>query len=210
MSVKSISKLLFLPVLLLATIAGAQTGEQLSAPPPGTEPSTLTESGIDNGEQTIVVDVWAHAAQPPAAAMKADPARLSPGFSATALSTATRIQFTQRRITNSIKMGFPLGGGFWIQTDLDAIEDSLRMASLAAANDADRETLQQLRNETNRLRDWCSWLIDQNRNLRLANYFISPATLDNDERYQSTVTCNNFLMSMLAGGRLQEEDRSCR
>jgi hypothetical protein len=70
--------------------------------------------------------------------------------------------------------------------------------------------LQQLRNETNRLRDWCSWLIDQNRNLRLANYFISPATLDNDERYQSTVTCNNFLMSMLAGGRLQEEDRSCR
>ena len=56
MSLKSISKLLFLPVLLLAAIAGAQTGEQLAAPPPGTEPSTVTESGI-NGENTIVVDV---------------------------------------------------------------------------------------------------------------------------------------------------------
>jgi hypothetical protein len=70
--------------------------------------------------------------------------------------------------------------------------------------------LQQLQNETNRLRDWCNWLIDQNRNLRLANYFISPATLDNDDRYQNTVACNNFLMSMLASGRLQQEDRSCR
>jgi hypothetical protein len=210
MSMKSISKLLFLPVLLLAGIAGAQTGEQVAAPPPGTEPSTLTESGIGNGEHTIVVNVWSSAAQPPAASMKADPARLSPGFAATALSASTRIQFTQRRITNSIKMGFPLGEGFWIQTDLDAIEDSLRMATRTAVNEADRETLQQLQNETTRLRDWCNWLIDQNRNLRLANYFISPATLDNDERYQNTVTCNNFLMSMLASGRLQEEDRSCR
>lgn len=207
---KSISKLLCIPVLLLATIAVAQTGEQLSAPPPGTEPNSLTESGIDNGNHTIVVDVWSSAAQPPAKPQQADPARLSPGFAATALSAASRIQFTQRRITNSIRMGFPLGGGFWIQTDLDAIDDSLRMALLTATNEADRETLQQLQNETNRLRDWCNWLIDQNRNLRLANYFISPDPLNNDERYQNTVTCNNFLMSMLASGRLQEEDRSCR
>ena len=205
---KSISKLLFLPVLLLAGIASAQTGEQLAAPP-GTEPSTLTE-GIDNGEHTIVVDVWSSATQSPATSMKADPARLSPGFAATALSAATRIQFTQRRITNSIRMGFPLGGGFWIQTDLDAIDDSLRMATLTATNDADRETLQQLQNQTTRLRVWCEWLIEQNRNLRLANYFISPDPLNNDERYQNTVTCTRFLLSMLASGRLQEQDRSCR
>ncbi len=161
------------------------------------------QSGSDNSEATIVVDVWSTANQ-------ADPAKLSRGFEVAALSAANRIQFTQRRITNSIKMGFPLGGGFWIQIDLDAIDDSLRMAALAAINEADRETLQQLQNETNRLRDWCNWLIDQNRNLRLANYSISPATLDNDERYQNTVACNNFLMSMLASGRLQQEDRSCR
>ena len=168
------------------------------------------QSGSVNSEATIVVDVWSSAAQPPAKPQQADPARLSPGFAATALSAASRIQFTQRRITNSIKMGFPLGGGFWIQTDLDAIDDSLRMAALAATNEADRESLQQLQSETNRLREWCDWLIDQNRNLRLANYFISPATLDNDERYQNTVACNNFLMSMLASGRLKEEDHSCR
>ena len=208
MSVKSILKA-FIP-MLLAAVAIAQTGEQLTAPPPGNEPSTVTESGIANGEPTIVVDVWSTALQPPATSMKPDPARLSPRFAATALSAAARIQFTQRRITNSIRMGFPLGGGFWIQTDLDAIDDSLRAAALTATNDADREALQELQNQTNRLRDWCEWLMDQNRNLRLANYFISPGPLNNDERYQNTVTCNHFLMSMLASGRLQEEDRSCR
>jgi hypothetical protein len=205
MSMKSISKLLFIPVFLLATIAVAQTGEQLAAPPPGTEPSTLTESGIANGDPTIVVNVWSSAAQPPV-----DPARLSPGFAATALTAASRIQFTQRRIINSIKMGFPLGGGFWIQTDLDAIDDSLRMATLSAANEADRQVLQDLGTQTDRLRIWCDWLIEQNRQVRLANYFISPDPLDHDERFQNTVTCTRYLLSMLASGRLQEEDRSCR
>jgi hypothetical protein len=171
---------------------------------PGSRDAEASPHGSsDNGEATIVVDVWSTANQ-------ADPDKLSRGFEVAALSAATRIQFTQRRVTNSIKMGFPLGGGFWIQTDLDAIDDSLRMAALAATNEADRESLQQLQSETNRLREWCDWLIDQNRNLRLANYFISPATLDNDERYQNTVACNNFLMSMLASGRLKEEDHSCR
>ena len=204
MPVKSILNV-FITLLLMAAIASAQTGEEIAAPPRNAQTS-VTENATGYTEDTIIVDVWSRAAQ----AKEADPARLSPGFAATASSAASRIQFTQRRITNSVKMGFPLGGGFWIQTDLDAIDDSLRMAALAATNEADRETLQELQNETARLRDWCNWLIDQNRNLRLANYFISPATLDNDERYQNTVACNNFLMSMLASGRLQDEDRSCR
>ena len=205
---KSILRTL-IPMLLLATIAGAQTGEQLAAPP-GTAPSVLTEGTTDNGEHKIVVDVWSSAVQRPPKSMQADPAKLSPGFAAAALSVGSRIEFTQRRIENSIKMGFPLGGGFWIRTDLDAIDDSVRIAALTAKNDADREALQELQNQTNRLRVWCDWLIDQNRNLRLANYFISPDPLDNDERFQNTVSCTRFLLSMLASGRLQEEDRSCR
>jgi len=107
-------------------------------------------------------------------------------------------------------MGFPLGGGFWVETDFEAIDDALRMAALAATNDADRQALQELANQANRLRDWFGWLIDQNRNLRLANYYISPEPLDNDERFQNTASCTRFLLSMLASGRLQEEDRSCR
>ncbi len=165
-------------------------------------PESRTGEGAQQDKGTIVVDVWS-------SAREADPSRLSRGFAVTALNAASRMQFTQRRIENSIKRGFPLGE-FWIRTDLDGIDDSLRMAAVAAANDADRQALQELQDQSNRLRIWCDWLIEQNREMRLADYYISPARLDNDERFQSAVACNRFLISMLASGRLAEEDRSCR
>jgi hypothetical protein len=196
-------------MLLLATIAGAQTGEQVSAVP-GTSQSSLTQSTTDSGQHTIVVDVWSSAVKMQAKPTKTDPAKLSRAFAVAASDAASRLQFTERRITNSIRMGFPLGGGFWIQTDLDAVDDSLRLAALSATNDADQQVLQRLQTQTDRLRAWCDWLIEQNRSLRLANYFISPDPLNNDAEYQNTVGCTRFLLSMVARGRLEEEDLSCR
>ena len=196
-------------MLLLATIAGAQTGEQVAATP-GSSQSNLTEGTADNGQHTIVVEVWSSTQQMTPNPKKEDPARLSRGFAIAASDAASRLQFTERRITNSIKMGFPLGGGFWIQTDLDSIDDSLRLAALSATNDADQQVLQQLQTQTDRLRAWCDWLIEQNRSLRLANYFISPEPLDNDTEYQNTVTCTRFLLSMVGRGRSDQEELSCR
>lgn len=195
--------------LLLVAIAGGQTGEQVSATL-GTPQNSLTEGTTGNGEHTIVVDVWSSAAQTRAKPKKEDPAKLSRRFAMAASNAASRLQFTERRITNSIRMGFPLGVGFWIQTDLDAIDDSLRVAALSATNQVDQQVLQQLQTQTDRLRAWCGWLIEQNRTLRLANYFISPEPLDNDAEYQNTVTCTRFLLSMVMRGRLEEEDLSCR
>ncbi len=196
-------------ILLLATIAGAQTGEQLSAIP-GTPQNSLTESTSENRRHTIVVNVWASPAEAQVKPKNADPAKLSRPFAVAASDAASRLQFTERRITNSIRMAFPLGGGFWIQTDLDAIDDALRLAALSATNDADQQALQQLQTQRDRLRAWCNWLIEQNRSLRLANYFASPEPLANDTEYQNTVSCTRFLLSMVARGRLEEEDRSCR
>ena len=208
MLVKSISKAI-VAFLLLVTVAGAQTGEQVAARP-GIADSSLIEGSEDNGGYAIRVNVWSSAARPAAKPEKADPGKLSSGFAAAALSVGSRIQLTQRRITNSIKMGFPLGDGFWIQTDLNVIDDSLRVAALAATNRADQQVLQQLQTQDDRLRAWCEWLIDQNRNLRLANYFTSPEPLANDEPYQNIATCTQFLLSLATSGRLQQEDGSCR
>ena len=195
MSVKSTLKLV-IPMLWLATIAGAQTG------------SSLTNDGKEHREGTIVVDVWSSAAPGEGNANQADPAKLSKSFASAALNAAGRMQSTQRRIEHSIRMGFPLGG-FWIQSDFDWIDESLRTAGLSAANDADRTALQQLENQNNRLRLWSDWLIASNRNLRLAEYYISPSALDNDERFQNAAACTKFLISMLASARLGEDD-SCR
>jgi hypothetical protein len=115
------------------------------------------------------------------------------------------MQVAERRIANAIKMSFPLGE-YWIQSDLDAIDESLRLAAGSTRNDADLHALRQLEEQSDRLRTWTDWLVDQNRQLRLANYYVTPAALDNDERFQNVVSCTRSLMSMLASGKVAESN----
>jgi hypothetical protein len=154
-----------------------------------------------SNRDTIVVDVWSQA-------RAEENSKLSSAFATAGLTAASRMQNTERRIEQSIKRGFPLGE-FWIQLDFDGIDDSLRLATLAAANDADKQALGQLEGQRNRLKVWTDWLIQQNRQVRLASYYISPEPLDNDERFQSSVACTNFLLSMLAS-RNVSDDASCQ
>ena len=177
--------------------------------PPGSRDGqgSSPQPSSDHDVWTVRVDVWSSATSVDAKPKETDSAKLTRGFADAALNAAARLKFTERRIANSIKMGFPLGE-FWIQTDFDSIDDSLRLAALSATNDADRQAMQQLESQTEHLRLWSDWLIQQRRELRLADYYISPS-LDNDEKFQSTVACTNFLMSMLAGGRLVENS-SCQ
>ena len=135
------------------------------------------------------------------------PDKLSADFAFAALTAAFRMQSTERGLENSIRRGFPLGE-LWIQTDLEGIDDSLRLAALSVTNDADRQALQQLENQNSRLRQWSDWLIDENRNLRLTEYYISASTLDSDERFQNSVACTKFLVSMLSS-RTLADDNSC-
>jgi len=151
----------------------------------------------DNTEEKITVEVWS----------TAEPDKLSPDFAPAALTAAFRMQSTERRIGNSIRRGFPLGE-FWIQTDLEGIDDSLKVAALSVTNEADRQALQQLENQSSRLRLWSDWLIGQNRNLALTEYYISSSTLDNDQRFQNSVACTKFLISMLSS-RTLADDNSC-
>lgn len=132
---------------------------------------------------------------------------LSREFTVEALKAAFQMQSTERRVEQSIKRGFPLGE-FWIPNDLDLVDDSLKLAALSVKNDADQEALNVLENESTHLRLWADWLLQANRNLQLANYYISPDTLDNDETFQSAVACTQSLVSMLTTRRLAE-DRSC-
>jgi len=219
--------MLMFTLLVATTVAFCQTNSSQQSPeinrvqslqragelepeiPPGSRDGHgYPQRSSDHDAWTVRVDVWSSATSVEAKPKEADPATLSRSFAGAALNAATRLKFTERRIANSIKMGFPLGE-FWIQTDFDSIDDSLRLAALSATNDADRQALQQLETQTQHLRRWSDWLIQQRRELRLADYYTSPSPLDNDEKFQNTVACTNFLMSMLANGRLAEES-SCQ
>src|SRR5271166_4265212 len=163
---------------------------------------TQEDGSSDNGEHTIVVNVWSKSGPE-----GPEPVKMSSAFATAGLNAAFKMELTERKIENSIRRGFPLGE-FWIQNDLAEIDDALKLAALSVANEADQEALQQLQNQSTRLRTWSNWLIDQNRRLALTEYYISASTLDNDQRFQDSVACTKFLVSMLSSRTLAQAN-SC-
>ena len=180
---------------------------QTQVPPESRDMEGHPQPNSANAGETIVINVWSSAKSVAGTANEMERKQLSTGFAASALTVAFRMQSTERRIENSIRRGFPLGE-FWIQTDLEGIDDSLRLAALSVTNDADRQALQQLENQNSRLQVWTDWLMDANRKMQLGDYYMSASALDNDTRFQSGVACTKFLVSMLASRRLAD-DNSC-
>ena len=160
------------------------------------------QQGSSDGEHTIVVNVWSKSAQD-----GTEPVKVSSAFAAAGLNAAFKMELTERKIENSIRRGFPLGE-FWIQNDLAEVDDALKLAALSVANDADQQAMQELEKQSTRLRTWSDWLIDQNRHLALTEYYITSSTLDNDERFQNSVACTKFLVSMLSSTTLAQAN-SC-
>ena len=183
----------FITAGLLVVSAVAQDGNAQS-----TNPVVAQQQGTDDGEHTIVVDVWSRAER-----KGPEPDKVSSTFAAAGLNAAFKMELTERKIENSIRRGFPLGE-FWIHNDLADVDDALKLAALSASNDADQQALQELEKQSTRLRTWSDWLIDQNQHLALTEYYISSSTLDNDERFQNSVACTKFLVSMLSSRTLAQ------
>jgi hypothetical protein len=172
-------------VLLVSPIARAQS-----------ERSPHRDS--NDHEARIVINVW----------RAADPNALSRDFAVFAVTAAAQMNNWQLHIAYTFKSGYPLSE-FWIASDRDRAEDALRLAGLAANGEADRAALVQLVNLFGNIRGWIDARIEDKRNLRLANYYMSASAMDNDELFQRNLSCTTSLMSMLASGRLAEET-TCR
>jgi len=151
-----------------------------------------------NGEGTIVVDVWA----------AAEPDALSRSFAGLALTAAAQIRDWQLHLAFTFRSGYPLSE-FWIASDRDHAEDALQMARLAAKGEADQAALVQLVKLFGNVQAWIDARVEDMRNLRLANYYMSASAMDNDESFQRNLSCTTSLISMLASGRLAEET-TCR
>lgn len=113
---------------------------QTQVPPESRDVEGHPQPSSANADETIVIDVWSSATSVAGTANEMGRMKLSPDFAASALTAAFRMQSTERRIENSIRRGFPLGE-FWIQTDLEGIDDSLRLAALSVTYDADRQSV---------------------------------------------------------------------
>ena len=129
---------------------------------------------------------------------------LSRQFAPLALQAAAEIRNWQMHFAFTFKNGYPLSD-FWIAYDRNRAADALALATLAAQREADRAALVQLDTLFVNVQAWSDARVEDNRNLRLANYYMSPSSLDNDEPFQRTVRCTDSLISKLVSGEWAEE-----
>ncbi len=181
-------------VMCLSLFAGAAAGQsgRPSAAPAGYR-----------SEQSIVVYVWEASTPLPEESDEAVDLRFSRNLAASGLEATRMLRTWQWHLTYSIRNGYPLSES-WIAMDRERADIALQQAALTTSTDADRMALRLLVNQFGNLKQWSEGLLEANRSMRLANYYMSPAGLDNDDLFQKTSACGNLLGPMLASGLLSD------
>ena len=110
-------------------------------------------------------------------------------------------------MANAINNGYPIAEQ-WVNNYREQAANGLRMASVAATTDADRNALQLLTNEFDGVRKWSDKLVEAQKSMNTAKYSMSPDTLRNEPQSQKLIACWHFLGSMLGSGTFQD-DSSC-
>ncbi len=90
----------------------------------------------------------------------------------------------------------------------DQAAHGLRLASLAAMTEADRNALQLLTNEFQAVQDWSNKLVEARKTMDTAKYAMSENALKEDPLSQKIVSCGRFLGPMLGSGTFRD-DSSC-
>jgi hypothetical protein len=105
-----------------------------------------------------------------------------------------------------IQNGYPPGNAMTAYQGRAA--DSLRLASVAVANDSDRSGFELLNNEFNNVQAWSNELVSARNSMNAASLTTSKDALENDPSFQKIVGCGKFLISMFASGKFQD-DATC-
>jgi len=110
-------------------------------------------------------------------------------------------------MANAISNGYPITEQ-WVNNYREQAANGLRMASVAATTNADRNALQLLTNEFEGVRKWSDKLVEAQKSMNTAKYSMSPNALRDEPLSQKLIACYRFLGSMLGSGTFQD-DSSC-
>ncbi len=146
------------------------------------------------------------AAVPGAAATAAAESRMSTEFMAAAIRDLALIKDWHTTLAQAVQRGIP-GDGSRLVVFRDRAAEGLRLATVAAANSADRNALQLLSNHFTQVDNWTRKLVQERKTMSTGKYAISNA-LDNDPEYQQIASCSEFLGKTLPGGQF-EDNASC-
>lgn len=136
-------------------------------------------------------------------AAAAPPSPPSPGFSKAFLKAGieamAEIREWRSALETAVRYGFPPNDN-WINPYSGAAATSLRLASVAASTDDDRQAFQLLQNVFNNMQSLSDQMLSRRKNLN----YIAPDALQNNPLDQKILACAQDLEAMAANNQFQD------
>lgn len=132
----------------------------------------------------------------------------APGFSKEFLRAAIEemsvIREWRSSLINTIRQGYPVTEE-WVATFRGQAQQNLRLVSVAASTESDRNALHLLTNEFNHIKKLSDRFVEANK----TRTYVSPNALDNDPLDQKILSCAHSLAAMAASNQFVD-DGSCQ
>ena len=155
----------------------------------------------------MVLTLLPPSANTPATHSEASPST-TPGFSKDFLTAGIEqmsvIREWRSALINAIRQGYPVTED-WVASFRGQAQQNLRLVSVAALTDADRNALRLLNNEFNNMKKLSDRFVEANR----SRTYVSPNALDNDPLDQKILNCAHSLAAMATNNQFVD-DGSCQ
>ncbi len=106
-------------------------------------------------------------------------------------------------LISAVQRGFPITED-WMSSFNDRAEHNLRLVTLAASTDSDKNALQLLKNELNNMKQLSDRFVEANK----SRIYIRTDALENDSLDRRILNCGHALAAMAASGQFVD-DGSC-
>lgn len=107
-------------------------------------------------------------------------------------------------LVSAVQRGFPVTGD-WMMSYSDRAQHNLRLVSLAASSESEKNAVQLLTNEFNNMKQLSDRFVDANK----SRTYIRTDALDNDPLDKRITNCGHSLAAMAASGQFVD-DGACR
>jgi hypothetical protein len=157
----------------------------------------LTNSSLSfSGNQIILTLHAAPASQP-------ENHGFSKAFLNAGIEAMAEIREWRSALQSAIRYGFPPNGD-WVTRYREAAMTSVRLASVAASTDSDRNASQLISKELDHMQQLSDKMLSARKNMT----YIAPDALANDPLDQKIIACAHSLAAMAASGQFHD-DGSC-
>lgn len=137
-------------------------------------------------------------------ASQSTPSGFSKEFLRAGIEEMSVIREWRSALVNAIRQGYPVTEE-WVATFRGQAQQNLRLVSVAASTESDRNALQLLTNEFNNMKKLSDRFVEANK----SRTYVSPNALDNDPLDQKILSCAHSLAAIAASNQFVD-DGSCQ